>query len=237
VAEPRSGFSRHSVVRVAMRVQQYSGPVMAKGLEDTAFYRFNRFVALNEVGGHPTISASRCRLPQGEAQRAARWPHAMLGTSTHDTKRGEDTRARLAGALRDAGGVGAAGPGLEPHPAGAARRRGGRGAARPQRRIPVLPATGRRLAAELTGTGMPGPEALRTFGERMEGAMLKSMREAKRHTTWAAPNTAYEEGMLGFVREALDPARSAASSTPSCPSRSASRASDSATAWCRRPSS
>jgi (1->4)-alpha-D-glucan 1-alpha-D-glucosylmutase len=57
VAEPRSGFSRQSVVRFALRVQQYSGPVMAKGLEDTAFYRYNRFVALNEVGGHPaTIS-------------------------------------------------------------------------------------------------------------------------------------------------------------------------------------
>jgi len=57
VAEPRSGFSRQSVVRFALRVQQYSGPVMAKRLEDTAFYRYNRFVALNEVGGHPaTIS-------------------------------------------------------------------------------------------------------------------------------------------------------------------------------------
>ena len=63
VARPRNGFSRHSVVRLAMRVQQYSGPVMAKGLEDTAFYRYNRFVALNEVGGHPAISASRRRFP------------------------------------------------------------------------------------------------------------------------------------------------------------------------------
>jgi (1->4)-alpha-D-glucan 1-alpha-D-glucosylmutase len=53
VAQPRSGFSRQGVVRFAMRVQQYSGPVMAKGLEDTAFYRYNRFVALNEVGGNP----------------------------------------------------------------------------------------------------------------------------------------------------------------------------------------
>ena len=64
--------------------------------------------------------------------------------------------------------------------------------------------------AELTGTGTPDAEALRGFPERMEGAMVKSMREAKRHTTWAAPNTAYDEGMLGFLREALDPARSTA---------------------------
>jgi len=64
--------------------------------------------------------------------------------------------------------------------------------------------------AELTGAGMPDAGSLRGFAERMEGAMVKSMREAKRHTTWAAPNTAYEEGMLGFLREALDPSRSGA---------------------------
>ena len=64
--------------------------------------------------------------------------------------------------------------------------------------------------AELTGTGTPDAEALRGFAERMEGAMVKSMREAKRHTTWAAPNTAYDEGMLGFLRKAFDPARSTA---------------------------
>ena len=58
VAEPRSGYSRFAVIRLAMRVQQYSGPVMAKGLEDTAFYRYNRLVSLNEVGGHPDLSAS-----------------------------------------------------------------------------------------------------------------------------------------------------------------------------------
>ncbi len=97
VARPRSGYSRHAVTRFAMRVQQYSGPVMAKGLEDTAFYRFSRFLALNEVGGHP----DRFGVPLPEfhaanARRAQRWPQAMLGTSTHDTKRGEDARARLA---------------------------------------------------------------------------------------------------------------------------------------------
>ena len=91
--QPRRGRARF-----AMRVQQYSGPVMAKGLEDTAFYRYNRFVALNEVGGDPDrFGVSRRRLPQRQCASAPQhWPHAMLGTSTHDTKRGEDTRARLA---------------------------------------------------------------------------------------------------------------------------------------------
>ncbi|MBV8457050.1 MAG: malto-oligosyltrehalose synthase, partial [Acetobacteraceae bacterium] len=97
VAQPRSGFSRQAVVRFAMRVQQYSGPVMAKGLEDTAFYRYNRFVALNEVGGYPDhFGVTLASFHRSNAQRAERWPHAMLGTSTHDTKRGEDARARLA---------------------------------------------------------------------------------------------------------------------------------------------
>ncbi len=96
-AQPRSGFSRHSVVRFAMRVQQYSGPVMAKGLEDTAFYRYNRFVALNEVGGHPDhFGISVAAFHKANGQRAAHAPHAMLATATHDTKRGEDVRARLA---------------------------------------------------------------------------------------------------------------------------------------------
>ncbi|MBL6456405.1 malto-oligosyltrehalose synthase [Belnapia sp. T6] len=211
VAEPGSGFSRHSVVRFAMRVQQYSGPVMAKGLEDTAFYRYNRFVALNEVGGHPDhFGVSLPAFHKANAQRAQRWPHAMLGTSTHDTKRGEDTRARLAV--------------LSEMPEEWARqvqtwsrilraRRGDvEGTAPPDRNDEYLfyQLLLGAWPAELTGTGMPEAEALRGFAERMEGAMVKSMREAKRHTTWAAPNTVYEEGMLGFLREALDPSRSGA---------------------------
>jgi (1->4)-alpha-D-glucan 1-alpha-D-glucosylmutase len=134
----------------------------------------------------------------------------MLGTSTHDTKRGEDTRARLAV--------------LSEIPEEWARqvqtwsrilraRRGDvEGTAPPDRNDEYLfyQLLLGAWPAELTGTGTPDAEALRGFAGRMEGAMVKSMREAKRHTTWAAPNTAYEEGMLGFLREALDPARSAA---------------------------
>ncbi len=97
VAKPKSGFNRTAVLRFAMKLQQYSGPVMAKGLEDTAFYRYNRHVALNEVGGEPDrFGIIRGLVPQSQCERAKNWPQAMLGTSTHDTKRGEDTRARLA---------------------------------------------------------------------------------------------------------------------------------------------
>ncbi|MDQ1645862.1 MAG: (1-_4)-alpha-D-glucan 1-alpha-D-glucosylmutase, partial [Cryptosporangiaceae bacterium] len=82
---------------LAIRFQQFTGAVMAKGVEDTAFYRWTRFVALNEVGGDP----SRFGVTPGEfhaaaADRQDRWPAMMTTLSTHDTKRGEDVRARLA---------------------------------------------------------------------------------------------------------------------------------------------
>ncbi|HEX4275306.1 MAG TPA: malto-oligosyltrehalose synthase, partial [Bryobacteraceae bacterium] len=97
VSHARSGFSRQSVLRCAMKFQQYSAPVLAKGLEDTAFYRYNRFVALNDVGGDPEqFGVSIANFHKANVERAKRWPDSMLNTSTHDSKRGEDTRARLA---------------------------------------------------------------------------------------------------------------------------------------------
>ncbi|MDF2694713.1 MAG: malto-oligosyltrehalose synthase, partial [Labilithrix sp.] len=81
----------------AMRFQQLTGPVVAKGVEDTAFYTYVRFVGLNEVGGSPDrFGTSIPAFHAMNAERLARWPRAMSPTSTHDTKRGEDVRARLA---------------------------------------------------------------------------------------------------------------------------------------------
>jgi (1->4)-alpha-D-glucan 1-alpha-D-glucosylmutase len=208
VAHPRSGFSRQSVVRLAMRVQQYSGPVMAKGLEDTAFYRYNRFVALNEVGGHPDhFGVTLAAFHRANAQRAERWPQAMLGTSTHDTKRGEDARARLAV--------------LSEMPEEWARqvqtwsrllraRRGDvEGTAPPDRNDEYL-FYQLLLGAwppELTGSASPDPGQMRSWLERIEGAMIKSLREAKLRSTWTSPDTAYEEAVLEFVRDALEVSR------------------------------
>ncbi len=82
--------------RFIMRFQQLTGPVMAKGLEDTTFYHFNRFISLNEVGGSPAHFGTSLELFHREnAWRAEHWPHSLLATATHDTKRGEDLRARL----------------------------------------------------------------------------------------------------------------------------------------------
>lgn len=211
VAQPRSGYSRHAVTRFAMRLQQYSGPVMAKGLEDTAFYRYNRFIALNEVGGHPDhFGVPVAAFHEANAKRAESWPQAMLATSTHDTKRGEDTRARLAvlseipeewaqqvnawsGILR-------------------ARRGDADGAALLDRDDEYLfyQLLIGAWPMELTGLSTIEADAIGGFAERLEGAMLKSIREAKLHSSWAAPNAAYEDAAVGFVRDALGTGRSEA---------------------------
>ena len=85
------------VLRTAMQFQQVTGPVMAKAFEDTAFYRYFRLLALNEVGGDPRRFGMSCAaFHHVTAERARAWPRAMLTTATHDTKRGEDARLRIA---------------------------------------------------------------------------------------------------------------------------------------------
>jgi (1->4)-alpha-D-glucan 1-alpha-D-glucosylmutase len=206
VAASHSGFSRQSVLRCAMRLQQFSGPVMAKGLEDTAFYRYNRFIALNEVGGRPDqFGMTLAAFHKANALRLKQWPGSMLSTSTHDTKRGEDTRARLAV--------------LSEIPDEWARqtrswsrilraRRGEIGNAAPPDRndeylfYQLLTGT---WPAELTGCSSLDPTALETYRRRIQGAMTKSIREAKFHSTWTSPNKPYEDAVRDFVDGALDP--------------------------------
>ncbi len=205
-ARPKSGFNRTSVLRLAMKLQQYSGPVMAKGLEDTAFYRYNRFIALNEVGGEPErFGISAGAFHKANAQRAKRWPSAMLATSTHDTKRGEDVRARLA-VLADM-------PEEWTRQVNGWSRliRARRGEiernAPPDRNDEYL------LYQTLVGSWPvellenPDPAGLEAYGDRVRTTLEKSMRESKLHSNWSAPDTAYEEAMQSFARAALDPNR------------------------------
>jgi len=95
----KPGGAAHSAPRVrrfALKVQQFTGPVMAKSLEDTTFYRYHRLLAFNEVGGDPAAKALAVEAFHDAMKlRAREWPHGMTATSTHDTKRGEDARARL----------------------------------------------------------------------------------------------------------------------------------------------
>ena len=210
VAAPKSGYSRRQVTRFAMRFQQYSGPVMAKGLEDTAFYRYNRLVALNEVGGHPDhFGVSIAAFHRANQDRARNWPGNMLASTTHDTKRGEDTRARLYA--------------LSEMPEEwerqvqtwsrllRARRGDVEGTAPPDRNDEYLfyQLLLGAWPAELTGAMVEqiDQSAMTAFAERIVGAMTKSMREAKVHSTWAAPNEAYEGAVVSFVHDALDVTR------------------------------
>lgn len=211
VTKPRSGFSRHSALRFAMKVQQFSGPVMAKGLEDTAFFRYNRFIALNEVGGHPDkFGVTLAAFHKANLQRAKRWPHTMLGTSTHDSKHGEDARARLAvlAEMPDewAQQVQRWSRILR------ARRGDVEGTAPPDRNdeylyYQLLVAT---WPIELTGGDRVEPEAMHLYSKRVQEAMVKSVREAKMHSTWESPNSTYEEALLEFVEQSLDAERSRA---------------------------
>ena len=195
-------ISRTAALRVAMRLQQFSGPVMAKGVEDTAFYRFNRFVALNEVGGAPErFGVAPALLHKANAERAGRWPHAMLSSATHDTKRGEDARARLA-VLSEL-------PEEWPRQVAAwsrlvrARRGDVEGRAPPDRNDEykfyqmLVGSWPVELLDDLDDDG------LEAYRARIRAALEKSLREAKRRSSWAAPNAEYEEAMQAFAHEAL----------------------------------
>ena len=207
-SEPNSGFSRTAVRRFAMKLQQYSGPVMAKGLEDTAFYRYNRFVALNEVGGDPQrFGVMAAAFHKANAERAKKWPHAMLSTSTHDTKRGEDARARLA-ALADMPEEWSRQVQIWSR---LLRARCGdvEGDAPPDRNDEYL------FYQLLVGSWPiellenPDSSALADYAARVKGALTKSLREAKAHSSWSAPNADYEDAMQSFAAAALDAGNSA----------------------------
>jgi (1->4)-alpha-D-glucan 1-alpha-D-glucosylmutase len=193
-AAPRSGFSRHAALRCAMKFQQLSGPVMAKGLEDTAFYRYNRLISHNEVGGDPaSLAASPEEFHAANAERARRMPHGLLATATHDTKRGEDVRTRLA--------VLAEMPEEWSRYVSEWRRTLARHSeALNDRNLEYL------LYQTLLGSWPLEPmnqQALATYGARIEAALVKSAREARANTSWSAPNDGFERALKDLIGAAL----------------------------------
>ncbi len=187
------------VLRFAMRFQQFSSPVAAKGVEDTAFYIYNRLVSLNEVGSDPDMFGfAPSAFHSASADRAQRWPHTMLATSTHDNKRSEDVRQRI--------NVVSEMPGpwrlllRRWKTLNRLRRRTREGRPAPSRNDEYM------LYQTLLGsfpTGELNEVALDEYRGRIEAYMLKAVREAKEHTSWVSPNEEYENALASFVRALL----------------------------------
>jgi (1->4)-alpha-D-glucan 1-alpha-D-glucosylmutase len=199
-----SKYDARRILRVTMRAQQVSGPVMAKGMEDTSFYRYHRLISLNEVGGEPRrFGISLATFHRANIERLEHWPYDMLAGSTHDTKRGEDARARI--------NV------LSELPREWARQ------------VSTWTRVNRSRRTELEGAEpMPAPPdeylfyqslvgawpldlraddeaAMSSFADRVAQFMQKALREGKERSSWDNPNLDYERALEQFVREALRP--------------------------------
>jgi (1->4)-alpha-D-glucan 1-alpha-D-glucosylmutase len=181
------------------KFQQVTSPVTAKGIEDTALYNYNRLVSLNEVGGEPDhFGIAPAAVHAWMQDRASRWPHALSASSTHDTKRSEDVRARL-NVLSEIPGA------WKQAATGWARlNRKGRttidGQSYPSRNEEYL------LYQTLVGSWPlePMDEAgEREYCERIRTYMQKAMREAKVFTSWLNPSEEHEEAMANFVESIL----------------------------------
>ncbi len=193
------GWYKQAVLRFSMKFQQLTSAVMAKGLEDTAFYRYNRLISLNEVGGDPSKFGTTIEeFHQANLERLSRWPDSMLASSTHDSKRSEDVRARIdvlseiplvwLGHLRR-------------------WRDWNRGK---KTHLDGTPSPSRNDEYHLYQTLLGAwpsrsidDSQWQTFTERIQQYVLKAAREAKEHTSWANTNLNYEDALTGFVRQIL----------------------------------
>jgi (1->4)-alpha-D-glucan 1-alpha-D-glucosylmutase len=194
----RTHSSRRTLQFVG-KLQQFTGPTMAKSLEDTAFYRDHSVLALNEVGGRPDSPALSVDDFHARLRNRANFPHGLTATATHDTKRGEDARARLlaltelshdwalqvenwrrinSGLIANVGGI----------------------------RVPS------GAHEYLFYQALLGAWPIQTVGagfiERVQAFMRKAAREGKQQTSWLDPNADYERGLEDFIGAVLDPARS-----------------------------
>ncbi|MEA2933372.1 MAG: (1-_4)-alpha-D-glucan 1-alpha-D-glucosylmutase [Variibacter sp.] len=200
IGADRRGYSRARVLRFAMKLQQFTGPMMAKSLEDTTFYRYFSLLALNEVGGDPILPAIGAADFHSQMQeRLGSFASGMTATATHDTKRGEDARARILTLAempdtwtQEVEGWIALNAGLVKTSAG--------------KRAPSRGHEYMLYQALLGAWPLKGPDD--AFVERMIGYAIKAAREGKLETSWTNPDEQYEKGLTDFVRAALDRSRS-----------------------------
>ena len=201
IARGRSVSFRERVQDFAMKFQQVSSPVMAKGVEDTAFYRYHRLISLNDVGGDPRrFGISVAAFHAATRVSASRWPHNLLATSTHDSKRSEDVRARLnvlsemtlawKQILKRWSRL------------NRGRKRIIEGIEAPSRNDEYL------LYQTLVGTWpltQPDEAALADYRMRVVAYMIKALRESKEHSSWINVNIGYEDASSAFVQALLSP--------------------------------
>ncbi|WP_443029175.1 malto-oligosyltrehalose synthase [Spirulina sp. CS-785/01] len=185
-----------------MRLQQFTGPLMAKGVEDTVLYIYNRLISLNEVGSHPQIFGNSIDdFHQFNQNRVAYWPHSMNATATHDMKRGEDVRTRI-NVLSEI----------------------------PQEWEEKLKQWKEMNASQkmcIEGLDSPDPndeyflyqtllgtfpfdieaEGYDTYIQRIKDYIIKAIREAKVYTAWLKPDTGYEDGFTKFAERLLKPGK------------------------------
>ena len=200
IADGHDAAYRKAVTAFAMKFQQFTSPVMAKGLEDTAFYRYNRLTSLNDVGSDlQRFGTTVSEFHAASQERCANWPHTMLGTATHDSKRSEDVRARI-NVLSEI-------PALWRFHLSEWKKFNREHKSQVKHKPAPSPNDEYLLYQTLIGawpSAQPEDDSgWAAFTERIENYMLKAIREAKQNTSWINRNAPYEDAVSAFVRALL----------------------------------
>ncbi|MEM9088924.1 MAG: malto-oligosyltrehalose synthase [Cyanobacteria bacterium P01_F01_bin.53] len=192
---------RSQWLHFVMRLQQFTGPLMAKGVEDTLFYVYNRFIGLNEVGAAPkNFGVSLKTFHEYNQYQQEHWPNTLNATSTHDTKRSEDVRSRLSV--------------LSEIPedwesevkAWSELNADKKQTITDDRTVPE-PNDEYFLYQTLVGAYPFSDKELASFKERVKEYVVKAVREAKVHTAWLRPDSEYEDAYVHFVDTLLTPGK------------------------------
>ena len=197
VEETLTEEQKQEQLHFVMRLQQMTGPLMAKGVEDTLFYVYNRLISLNEVGGNPgQLGIDLPAFHEFNQTRNKYWTQSMSATATHDTKRGEDVRPRL-NVLSEI---------PEEWTQQVNRWKELNQDKKIKRGKGFIPSPNDEyfFYQTIIGSFPFEQNEYDSFVQRVKDYIIKAVREAKVHTAWLRPDTAYEEGFLQFIDRVLD---------------------------------